>query len=221
MGGLNIMNTYHSLKDLVYNYIADLINDGELSDDHKVNEQRVCDALDVSRTPVREALIQLSADGYLENVPRRGFYVKRMTVENAREIMEVVGPLDGRAALLAVKAVTEEDIAQMKFLHGSMQIAIETGLFDKYSTLQSEFHDCYVQKCGNQKLVELIGRFRRFFIKGEHAGGGEGDLKALLLTENEEHAQIVRLFEEGDGEGLQRFIRDVHWGSHNAQYFAW
>ena len=72
-------NEYRSLKDHVYNHIVDLIDGGTLADDHKISEQQICDALGVSRTPVREALIQLAADGYLENVPRKGFYVKRVT----------------------------------------------------------------------------------------------------------------------------------------------
>ena len=95
-------NEYRSLKDHVYNHIVDLIDGGTLADDHKISEQQICDALGVSRTPVREALIQLAADGYLENVPRKGFYVKRVTEDSAREIVEIIGPLDGRAALLAV-----------------------------------------------------------------------------------------------------------------------
>ena len=80
-------NEFRSLKDHVYDYIADLIDGRTLGDDHKVSEQQICDALGVSRTPVREALIQLAADGYLENVPRKGFYVKRVTEDSAREIV--------------------------------------------------------------------------------------------------------------------------------------
>ena len=85
-------NEFRSLKDHVYDYIADLIDGGTLGDDHKISEQQICDALGVSRTPVREALIQLAADGYLENVPRKGFYVKRVTEDSAREIVEVIAP---------------------------------------------------------------------------------------------------------------------------------
>ena len=149
-------NEYRSLKDHVYNHIVDLIDGGTLADDHKISEQQICDALGVSRTPVREALIQLAADGYLENVPRKGFYVKRVTEDSAREIVEIIGPLDGRAALLAVGDMTDDDIAQLQFLHGSMQLAIEKGLYKKYDDLQHDFHDCYVRKCGNTRLIGLI-----------------------------------------------------------------
>ena len=192
-------NEYRSLKDHVYNHIVDLIDGGTLADDHKISEQQICDALGVSRTPVREALIQLAADGYLENVPRKGFYVKRVTEDSAREIVEIIGPLDGRAALLAVGDMTDDDIAQLQFLHGSMQLAIEKGLYKKYDDLQHDFHDCYVRKCGNTRLIGLIHQMNRYFMKREYANVGADELDGLLRKANEEHAEIVRLFELRDG----------------------
>ena len=188
-------NEYRSLNDHVYNHIVDLIDGGTLADDHKISEQQICDALGVSRTPVREALIQLAADGYLENVPRKGFYVKRVTEDSAREIVEIIGPLDGRAALLAVGDMTDD--------------------------LQHDFHDCYVCKCGNSRLVGLIHQMNRYFMKREYANVGADELDGLLRKANEEHAEIVRLFELRDGEELQRFIRDVHWSIDNAKFLVW
>ena len=214
-------NEYRSLKDHVYDYITDLIDGGTLGDDHKVSEQQICDALGVSRTPVREALIQLAADGYLENVPRKGFYVKRVTEDSAREIVEIIGPLDARAALLAVEAMSDDDIAQLQFLHGSMQLAIEKRLYKKYDDLQRDFHGCYVNKCGNSRLIGLIHQMNRYFMKREYANVREEELDDLLRKANEEHAQIVRLFERRDAEELQRFIRDVHWSIDNAKFLVW
>lgn len=214
-------NEFRSLKDHVYDYIADLIDGGTLGDDHKISEQQICDALGVSRTPVREALIQLAADGYLENVPRKGFYVKRVTEDSAREIVEVIAPLDGRAALLAVDEMTDDDIAQLQFLHGSMQLAIDKGLYKKYDDLQRDFHNCYVEKCGNSRLIEFVHQLNRYFIKREYANVDAADLDALLRKANDEHAEIVRLFEQRDGAALQRYIRDVHWSSDNAKFLVW
>lgn len=57
------------LKDHVYDYISSRIDAGELSAGDRVSEQAICDAMGVSRTPVREALIQLASDGYLDNLP--------------------------------------------------------------------------------------------------------------------------------------------------------
>ena len=59
------------LKDHVYDYISSCIDAGELSAGDRLSEQAICDAMGVSRTPVREALIQLASDGYLDNPPPR------------------------------------------------------------------------------------------------------------------------------------------------------
>lgn len=214
-------NEFRSLKDHVYDYIADLIESESFDAEHKVSEQRICDALGVSRTPVREALIQLTADGYLENVPRKGFYIKSITEDSAREIVEILGPLDGRAALLAVDAMTEDDLAQLQFLRESMQLVIDKGLYKKYDELQHEFHDCYMHRCGNSRLKGVIRQFRRHFIKGEFMNVDATNFNKLLMQDNEEHAEIVRLFEAREGAELQRYIRDVHWNIDNAKFLVW
>ena len=90
-----MVSEYRSLKDHVYDYIVKMIDMDMIGNEGKLSEQHICDALDVSRTPVREALIQLAADGYLENIPRRGFFIKRIDENSARNILEIMGPLEG------------------------------------------------------------------------------------------------------------------------------
>ena len=156
---------YFSLKDHVYMHIANLINEGMLGEFEHISEQSIADALSVSRTPVREALMQLADEGYLERLPRKGFIVRGFDESAAREVFEILGPLDGRAALLAAGRMSDNDVAQLGFLCNSMQLAINSGLFDRYDDLQREFHQTYVQKCGNSRLVDYIDDLNRFFMK--------------------------------------------------------
>ena len=87
-----------SLKDHVYNFIAEQIRLGKLNSNEKVNEQDICQQLNISRTPVREALIQLAADGFLDSAPRRGFRVKPLTKKEGEDIYHILAPLDALAA---------------------------------------------------------------------------------------------------------------------------
>ncbi len=215
------MEQYRSLKDHVYDYIAELIDGGRLGGGDKVSEQQICDALNVSRTPVREALIQLAGDGYLENLPRKGFRVKRVDDESAREIFEILGPLDGRAAWLASEHLTDEDCSQLQFLCESMNLAIEKGLVKKYDDLQREFHDYYVQRCGNARLIAYITQLNRFFMKREYESVDAETAHVLLMKANEEHAEIVRLLSAHERDRVQDYIRDVHWNIDNAPFVAW
>ncbi len=132
------------LKQRVYQELKARIERGELAQGEKIGELAVSEAMGVSRTPVREALIQLEADGYLEGMPRRGFRVRSFDEQSAREVFEMLGPLDGRAALLAAPHMTEVDLANMDFLCESMELAIAGGLTERYYDLQREFHQRYM-----------------------------------------------------------------------------
>ena len=216
------MNTeIKTLKDHVYDYIAELIAKGEMNDTAKITEQQVCDAIGVSRTPVREALIQLAADGYLESIPRRGFFIRHLSEDKAREVVEILGPLDGRAAYLAAPHISDEDIEQMGLLQESITLAIDKGLYKLHDELQAKFHDCYYVRCGNQRLVGYIRQLNRFFIRREADTMEEAALVANLRKANEEHAEIVRLLKARDAVGVQDYIRDVHWDIDVAKTFAW
>lgn len=212
---------HSSLKDNVYAYIAGRIDSGELSDGDRVSEQAICDAMGVSRTPVREALIQLASDGYLDNLPRRGFRVRGFDRENALEVFEIMGPLDGQAAYLACPRLDDDIVAQMRFLVGSMDLAIESRLMLKYDDLQREFHYTYYHLCGNQRLIELLRQLERCFIKRDYSTVDREEAYRLLRKANDEHRRILELFEARDAAAVRDYIRDIHWNTENAQFTVW
>lgn len=212
---------HSSLKDNVYAYIAGRIDSGELSAGDRVSEQAICDAMGVSRTPVREALIQLASDGYLDSLPRRGFRVRGFDRENALEVFEIMGPLDGQAAYLACPGLDDDTIAQMRFLVGSMDLAIESRLMLKYDDLQREFHYTYYHLCGNQRLIELLRQLKRCFIKRDYSTVDREEAYRLLRKANDEHRRILELFEARDAAAVRDYIRDVHWNTENAQFTVW
>ncbi len=212
---------HSSLKDNIYAYIAGRIDSGELSAGDRVSEQAICDAMGVSRTPVREALIQLASDGYLDNLPRRGFRVRGFDRENALEVFEIMGSLDGQAAYLACPGLDDDTIAQMRFLVGSMDLAIESRLMLKYDDLQREFHYTYYHLCGNQRLIELLRQLERCFIKRDYSTVDREEAYRLLRKANDEHRRILELFEARDAAAVRDYIRDVHWNTENAQFTVW
>lgn len=211
----------HSLKDDVYAYISSKIDRGELAAGDRVSEQAVCDAVGVSRTPVREALIQLASDGYLDNEPRRGFRVRGFDRQNALEVFEIIAPLDGQAAFLACPRLSANDLAQLRFLVGSMDLAIESGLMLKYDDLQREFHRTYTRLCGNKRLVDMIISLERCFIKRDYSSVERPEALALVRKANGEHKRILELFEAADAPGVRDYIRDVHWSTDNAEFTVW
>lgn len=213
------MDSFKSLKDHVYQYISGKISDGSLQPETKISEKMVVDDLKISRTPVREAMIQLAAEGYLENIPRRGFMVKQVDRTKAREVYSLLGVLEGYAASQAVENMTKKDLSTMRTLHTRMTAALESDDMQAYYSLQHQFHEIYIQKSGNQELARVIGQLKKIFIRQAYAtGNGQSDLKQDLKSTNEEHRRMIDLFEKQSAQQLEHLLRVQHWDPKNADY---
>ena len=216
-----MQDQFKSLKDHVYDFISNEIDSGALGANDRISEQSVCDAIGVSRTPVREALIQLAGDGYLSNEPRKGFRVIGFNASLAEDIFEIMGALDGQAAYLSCDKLTDDDLAQMKFLISAMDLAISSKLIKNYDDLQKNFHDLYQSKCDNEHLLELIDQQERHFLKKAYSLVDDDVAIELLHRANKEHAHILELFEQKNKVELRNYVCDVHWSTDNAHLAVW
>ena len=214
------MEKFKSLKDHVYDYIAEQILEGKLAPEQKINESVICEKLSISRTPVREALIQLSSEGVLKNMARKGFVVKALSEKEVAELYSVIGVLDGYAAKLAVNNLTDKDLANMDFYIESMDLAIKAANFEMYHIQQIAFHNIYLQECGNETLIDTIEKMKSKLLKKSYVDDEKGRTKEILLTTNEEHRKILELFKKKDGEALAKYLLDVHWTQTYAEFDA-
>lgn len=209
------MLSYMTLKDHVYEYISKRIQDGSLKPDDRLNEQDISDELNISRTPVREALIELAADGLLYSQPRRGFRVKPLTLKEAKELYQLIGNLDAMAAVLAVQYINPEDIQSMKNLISDMERSIKGHLYDIYYKLQVEFHNIYINKCGHDELIRVLNQLKMRFIRQGYSNKEEQQMMEVFTETNEQHKIIVELIEAKDSKKLESYLKEIHW---NIQY---
>lgn len=212
------MKKYKTLKNHVYDYIAEQILEGKLVPSQKINETAISQELSVSRTPVREALIQLSCEDILDNVPRKGFVLKGITEKEAAELYTVIGALDATAALISCNALIEKDLSRMDFYIQSMDLAISTDNYEMYLEQQDLFHQVYIDKSDNEILSDTISRLKsKFFTRG-YSKDREKNNEKLLSQINDEHREILRLFKEKDKNALFDYITNVHWSPSNAHH---
>lgn len=210
------MEEFLTLKDHVYNYIAEQISNGNLLPGQKVNENSISDKLKISRTPVREALIQLSSEGLLENVPRKGFIIRHLSTEEAKETYVIIGVMDGFAVCMARPYLTEKHYKEMEFYILSMDLAIETGNYNMYYKQQEEFHGVYLSVCPNKSLVEILIQLKKKFLKKIYEPDHEGNVKEILLKTNDEHRTILEMIRSNNTVELEKFMREVHWNPQKA-----
>lgn len=206
-----------SLKDYAYKYILDKISNGNIAPGEKLNEHTISSELDVSRTPVREALIQLEHDGLLERSPKRGYVIKTLTLKEARDAYLILGALDGFSAYLTCGRLTEKEINNMRFHIGAMDLAIETNNVDMYFTQEEQFHMTYIDLCDNEEMSAMITRLRAKFLRKMYKMNFGEDYVNVLKESNEEHRIILKYFEDKDARGVQEYIQNVHWDPKNSR----
>lgn len=205
------MERFKTLKDHVYDFIAEEIREGKLIPGQRISENDICTELEISRTPVREALIQLAAEGVIENKSRKGFTIKTITKKEITELYTVIGALDATAAKLACGKLTKQDYADMSFYIESIDIAIKAENFEMYHKQQIAFHHVYIHKCGNKTLIGFIETAKNKLISKIYTESVEGNAKEVLFAINDEHRQILELLKNKDEEGVFKFISEKHW----------
>lgn len=200
------------MSDHVYDYLFLKMSEGTLLPGEKINVKKLCSSLGVSPTPIKEVLVKLETAGYLERLPRRGFAVSRLTLKTLKELVICVGALEGVAASCALPHLTETDFSMMKKKVQDMGSAIQKKDFDRYYDLQLSFHEIYLSRCGNDELERLIASLKkRFFKQNYRMRESEEILTDALIKYNEDHKQIISLFEKKDAEGIEKFLRRVHY----------
>ena len=205
------MERFKTLKDHVYDFIAEEIREGKLLPGQRISENDICNELEISRTPVREALIQLAAEGIIENTSRKGFTIKTITVKEITDLYTVIGALDATAAKLACNNLTKQDYADMSFYIESIDLAIKSENFEMYHKQQIAFHQIYIQKCGNKTLIDFIETAKNKLISKIYTDTAEGNAVEVLLAINEEHREILKFLKAKDEEGVFKYIAERHW----------
>lgn len=206
-----ITSKYQSLKDHVYKYIATRIQNGTLLPNHKINEAEICEKLEVSRTPVREALIQLSSDNLLEYIPRRGFLVKELNTKEKLDVFVIIGSLDALAARLSMDYITDNDLISMEEYIGKIDLSIKENNYTDYQKYQTAFHKVYIDKCNNQTLITMLESLQNSFIRQIYLSSDREKLSVILEQMNDHHKRILHYFKERDAYGLADFIQYHHW----------
>ena len=212
------MNKYKSLKDHVYEYISEQINNGSLKPNEKINEKDISEKLDISRTPIREGLIKLVNEGLLEKKPRKGFIVKEVKEKTVKEVYQIIGVLEGLAISLSLKNINKEDIKEMEKLVDKMNIAIKYEDHKEYYNLQTQFHRLYIKKSNNEKLLEILDSLKKIFIKKNYYNENKNSKIQKALTQtNKEHEKIIELIKNNKEKKLKNFLKNTHWSNEFAK----
>lgn len=154
-----------TLHDELVDRLRHMIIEGELAPGEKLSEKALCERFDVSRTPLREALKVLAAEGLVRLVPNRGATVAKLTLDDLEEAFPIMGALEAVSGELACAHITDGEIARLEKLHDEMVEKYRAGDLRTYFKLNEQIHQRILEAARNPTLAEmqrsLSGRIRR------------------------------------------------------------
>lgn len=194
-----------SLASSAYNRLREAILRGELRPNERLVETELADWLELSRTPVREALGRLAFDGLVTS-RKRGWAVREHTADEVREIHEVRAALEGMAAFLACARASDEAIAELATFHSSQnpeRLAMPPS--DYLVEYNEAFHRAVIVAASNERLEHFVRQNREFFFTYRIARLYTRDDSLASLAG---HDKIVDALVARDGERAEAAMRE-------------
>ncbi len=185
--------------------IRDRILSGAYPAGHHLRESAVAADLNVSRTPVREALQRLAADGLVDLSPNRGARVTGVTEDELHEIFSLRVLLEGYGARRAATRMDDATFAELEDLSRRMEAASRAGskARDDVAALNTRFHLLILQASGNERLNALAASLVRVVVASMFERYSERDVDRSVRH----HAELVAAFKARDGEWAEAVMR--------------
>lgn len=179
---------------------------GEIPPDLQVTEQEFSDRYGVSRTPMREVLLRLSSEGLIEITPRHGARVLSISMDDIREIYDILIALEPEAAArIAASDLSDSDLEDLDNATARMERALQTGDLDAWATADSEFHDRLIELCDNYRMRRFI---KTLFDQAHRVRIATLEIRKLPVQSTEEHRKIIESIRQGDVETTRQVFRD-------------
>ncbi|MGQ0570080.1 MAG: GntR family transcriptional regulator [Armatimonadota bacterium] len=167
-----------TVRAVAYRQLRDAILHGRIPMGARINELDLATAWKVSRTPIRDALRRLEAEGLVQAVPGKGVVVPRLGLSDADELYELREVLEGRAAMRAAQRATSEFQSRLNALIKAFGAALKRGDLDAMAAIDLELHGGIAAMSGSSRLERAIDavrsqvypvRLRTFRMKGRGA----------------------------------------------------
>lgn len=184
--------------------LEDMILEGTFSDGDRLDEVQLAERFSVSRTPVREALHRLTHSGLVEQIPRRGVFVRQPGAIELVEMFEVMAELEAACARFAALRITDEALAELTETNRKCEEAVQRQDADSYYRENELFHQIIYRESANgflegeaRRLHRRLKPFRRMQLR----------LRGRLRQSMSEHEDILKALTAGDAEKAARVMR--------------
>lgn len=183
--------------------IRPLIVERHLEPGDKVPEKSLCERFGVSRTPMREALKVLAAEGLVRLEPNRGAWVTVVTVEEVEEVFPILGVLEALSGELACANITDAEISHIRQLHDGMMESYRNRKLADYFKTNQEIHRAILLAAKNPSLTNACQALSARMQRARYAANLSEERWAAAVNE---HEQIIQSLEARDGKKLSQVL---------------
>ncbi len=198
--GINKLN----LSDQIANQLRDKIIQNELAPGDRIREREVCKDLQVSRTPLREALHKLASEGLIELIPNRGAIITRPSAGEIADMLQVLGVLEAFAGERVCEYISDQEVAEIKALQYEMLAAYARQDRLKYFKLNQKIHLAIVKAARSETLLSLHARLNARLYRIRYQSNLKNETWGSALAE---HDHILDALEQRDAEKLSTLLR--------------
>lgn len=197
---------YELLSKKVYRVLKTEIIKGSLKTGSKLFEGKIAEQMGISRTPVREALRELAAKGFIKITKNHGAIINNYSIEDIQEILQIRRVLEGLAARIVAKIIKEEEIKEAEKLVKQMGHLVNKCDVLTFGEIATKLHGLILNISGNKQLIRIYDNLNdliyRFRIKSLSV---PGRLKYSLA----EHKNIVEALKKGDSDQADK-LSQIH-----------
>lgn len=200
-----------SLREQVYEFLRGEMQSGRLVPGSFIKLNLISEHLGISKTPLRDAIIQLECEGFVTILPRRGVVVNSLSLEEIKSVLEIVGALESAVIVSVFDKIKASHIKKMQRLNQQLKELLKNGglgRFDqKYYQLNIAFHDVFLDLSNNTFLRHIVMPIKQRLYDFPRPSY----IYEWELINCEEHDQLIQFIKNGKKEKASRLWRDAHW----------
>jgi DNA-binding GntR family transcriptional regulator len=187
----------------VYQALLNSIVSGQIEPGSPLRPDAIARQLDVSTTPVREAMHRLENDGLATKLPYQGWFVRDFTEQQVRQLYECRSALECFSVRLACQRISDEEVAWLRAHQSTGEAALTAGDMDAYRLYNRDLHGAILKAAANPYLSSLMGQLR---LQSEMLIARTIRITGRPVRAIEEHHSVIDLIEKRDAEGAQRLM---------------
>lgn len=196
-----------SLRKEIFDYLSSQIEKGALIPGSLINVRKLTEKLNVSRTPLREALAQLEIQGLVSILPQRGVRINVLMYEDLLDLFEIIGALESQVVWAVFHQITDKKINLMERYNRVMNQAIKEEKNRNFHETNILFHKVFLDLSANRELTTYVSNLKlRLF--GFALKSYRDRFKRAIIAE---HDVFIALLREGKRQSAADYLKEVHW----------